>query len=118
MFADPNSFVVTLFVLCFGHFLADFSLQNDYMARTKNHTLIESDATWLPVMIAHCMIHAGVVFVITGRFWMAYVMLLTHFLIDVSKCAGYLGYGARGFMVDQGLHLLVIVLLTWGYCAL
>lgn len=116
MFADPSSFLGTVFVLWAVHFLCDFALQSNYMAHGKNFKLIESDATWLPIMFAHCMIHALGVWVVTGSYWMAYFMLITHFCIDVMKCAGFFGFGWRGYYQDQFWHFVVVLLIATAYC--
>jgi type IV secretory pathway VirB6-like protein len=118
MFADPHAFFQTLFVLWFGHFLGDFSLQNDFVAKAKNPIETPDPNIWITVMLAHCMIHAGVVFVITGVLWHALFVLFTHIAIDIAKCVGYLGKGSKSFVFDQCLHFLVLLLITIAICFL
>lgn len=113
--ADPSLLFETFFLLLFGHFLADFPLQQEYLSRTKDHTKNDFEI-WFISMFAHCMIHAGVVFVLTGSIKMAGFMLVSHFFIDYSKCDGALGKGNRGYAMDQTLHFLVLFLIALGYC--
>lgn len=114
MFADPDLFFATFFVLLFGHCLADFALQNDYTAKAKN-PLLNSRYIWIPVMFAHCMIHAGIVYLVTGMLSLALFQLVTHFAIDWLKCEHRLGKGDKAFLKDQLLHVVVILITTIVY---
>ncbi len=116
MMPDPSSFLGTVFVLWAMHFLADFPLQGPYMSQAKNFKLPESDASWLPIMFGHCMIHAVMVWFVTSSFWLAWFMLVMHFLIDVLKCSGFFGHGAKSFYLDQFFHFVVILWIAALYC--
>lgn len=113
----PHSplFFETFFLLLFGHFLADFPLQGDYIARMKIPHLNPKE-NWIIVMFAHCIIHAGIVFIFTGSLLLAMIMLLSHFIIDVAKCEQYLGKSSRAFLYDQLLHILILILIAGLYC--
>ncbi len=100
-------FLETFFMLLFGHCLADFPLQGEYLSKTKNpkNNYIEF---WLPTLFAHSMIHAGIVFAITGYLSLAILQLVTHFIIDYAK-AVQKTYSARAsFLIDQFLHVAVL----------
>lgn len=101
-------FAETFFILLFGHCLADFALQNDFVAKSKNPRFNVREI-WIPVMFAHCMIHAGVVFIITGMLGLGLLQLVCHFLIDMAKCLNVFGKTDRSFVIDQILHVLVLI---------
>jgi hypothetical protein len=94
-----------LFALFVGHALADFGLQNDFVAHGKspigNLEFRKSfgEHAWMWVMLAHCLIHAGLVLFITRSLWLALAELVLHFAIDYGKCVG-----RYGFSTDQLFH--------------
>tara|TARA_R110000850_G_scaffold66894_1_gene148439 strand:- start:1168 stop:1566 length:399 start_codon:yes stop_codon:yes gene_type:complete len=118
----PVSALILFFALAIGHSLADFPLQGDFLSRGKNRhveppKLADGKGSpkdlWIYLMTAHCLIHAGFVWVITGCVVLALAELVIHWLIDALKCEG-----RTSFAVDQWLHLLtkaVFVLLIWFY---
>jgi hypothetical protein len=107
------SFPVLLFALIGCHFFGDFVFQNDFVAKAKNFKLTPDPCFWVPVLLSHCWVHAMLVLLATGVFWTALFMLVTHWCIDWFKCAGLLGQNGLGFVIDQLLHLLVIVMIAW-----
>lgn len=109
--ADPSSFVATFFFLMFCHFLADFPLQGDFLAKSK-HPDLNPAGIWVITMTAHCMIHAGLTYALTGGIMLAMIQLVSHFVIDVSKCKGWLGLGEKAFVRDQLMHVLVMALIA------
>ncbi len=110
---EPNApWLVWFFALAVGHFLADYPLQGEFLAIRKNHRLppnAERDAAfpdiprmlWFHCLTAHCMIHAGVVWIITGNVWFGLAELVLHWIIDFLKSCG-----VTNFHVDQILHLI------------
>lgn len=92
-------FTPLLFWLLVGHALCDYPLQGDFMARAKNPVYVMPGVHWLPVMLAHCLIHAGAVALVTGSVAAGVCELGAHFLIDTTRCRG-----RYGFVVDQALH--------------
>lgn len=90
-----------LFALMVGHCIADYALQNDFVAQAKNHTTALGKQFWLWVLPAHGMIHAGFVYGITGSFVLGLFELAAHTIIDWLKCDGRIG-----FNTDQWLHVL------------
>jgi hypothetical protein len=93
------------------HFLCDFGLQSDRMAREK---CSGCDATlpWGWWLTAHASIHGLGVGVVTGSPSLALAELLLHALIDRLKCQR-----CYGITADQLLHL-ACKLLWVGWIAL
>lgn len=107
-----------LFLLFVGHALGDFALQSDWMARFKNRHARQSAGSsqnpqliWLHVLTAHCTIHAGFVYLITGSIWLGLAELIAHWALDYSKGERWIG-----FHTDQFGHLACKVL--WWLIAL
>ena len=109
-YASPfaSSAALLLLVLCAGHAVADFGLQSEYMAVNKAPRLKDErtgalvrNPHWAPIMLAHCLIHAGMVAVITGSAALGLAELAVHVALDVAKCEGRTSYGT-----DQTAHYL------------
>jgi hypothetical protein len=100
-----TDFYSLLAALVAGHFLCDFPLQGDFLAKAKNHTQPIAGVPWQWALAAHSAIHAGSVLLITGSLWLAAGQFALHALTDMAKCAGKIG-----FSTDQALHLVVIVI--------
>jgi hypothetical protein len=96
------------------HALADFPLQGDYIARQKNRSLADSRSDWIVALIAHCVIHAGGVWLISGSLALAAAEALLHGLIDLGK-----GEEKFGIATDQILHVICklgyVLVLTNGW---
>lgn len=92
--------LTTLFALLVGHALADYPLQGDFLARAKNHRAPIAGVPWYQALGAHALIHGGMVWAITGLWWLGAMEIAAHALIDFSKCQG-----AIGFNGDQFLHV-------------
>lgn len=90
-----------LFALIVGHALADYPLQNDFLAQGKNHRSPKPGFDWRIVMANHAVIHGGFVWAITGRLWMGLIETALHFVIDYAKCDG-----KTDFRFDQFLHVV------------
>ncbi|BDD79767.1 hypothetical protein [Burkholderia phage FLC9] len=96
---------VLLFLLVWGHFLADFPLQGPYLSEAKNpNSEAGKDGWWVYCMFAHVTIHAGFVYLFTGSFRCAFVELIGHSLVDHAKCEGWLTHKQ-----DQRIHLCMKV---------
>lgn len=93
--------------LLVAHILADFILQPHTWAKNKEKNGLRS---WH--LYAHILIVAIVTFILTWNLSMWPIVLfivLSHFVIDATKAMfTYTGIGI--FFVDQGLHLIVIIL--------
>lgn len=97
-----------LFALCIGHAIADFPLQGEYLATGKNRRFLirlqdpsRPVHIWFACMSAHCLIHAGFVWLITGSSLLGFVEFVIHWLIDTVKCEG-----KTTFNQDQALHII------------
>ena len=82
------------------HALGDFPLQTEYLARQKSRKLADSRSDWLVALSAHCVIHAGGVWLVSGSLAIAAAEFILHCLIDLGK-----GEGKFGLLTDQALHL-------------
>lgn len=93
--------VEILGLLILGHFLADYPLQGDFIARGKNRTNPIPGIPWYHPMASHAFIHGGFVGIITGSVWLGLAEFVIHGITDDAKCRGEIGYN-----VDQGIHIL------------
>ena len=112
--------LVLFFALVIGHAFADFPLQGDFLSHGKNRNIKPPKLAdgkksprylWIYLMTAHCLIHAGFVWVITGCAALALAELVLHWVIDAAKCEG-----KTSFATDQWLHVAtkaVFVLIVW-----
>lgn len=107
-----------LFALLIGHVLADFVLQTDVMAQAKNRhnsTYVNPDVmpSWPYWMSAHSMIHAGIVWAITGNEVLGLAEFINHWWTDTMKCEKKFGPHA-----DQFIHILTkvgyVLIIMWG----
>jgi Protein of unknown function (DUF3307) len=92
------------FALLIGHALADYPLQGEFLALHKNRHYKDNSRTmppglWVHCLAAHCLIQAGFVWVITGRFIFAMIEFVVHLVLDFIKCENISGYHT-----DQLLH--------------
>lgn len=85
--------------LIVGHFLADYPLQGDFLARAKNRTAPVPDIPWQQALTAHAAIQAGFVAAITGSLWLGLAEFAAHWITDDMKCRGRIGFNA-----DQSIH--------------
>lgn len=112
-----------LFAFVIGHAFADFPLQGDFLSRGKNRhgtpiLLAEGHpapaGTWAYLMSAHCLIHAGFVWLACGSAIIALAEFILHWLIDVAKCERW-----TSFAGDQWLHVgtkaLYVIVLWYGW---
>ena len=105
----PAAFNLFL-LLAMGHFVGDFGLQSDRMAREKcpgcGQTL-----SWQWWLVAHAAIHGFLVAVITGIPLLGVAEWIVHMAIDIAKCRKLLS-----LRMDQVLHLACKVL--WAVVAI
>ena len=97
---EPLPFLNLLALLCMGHFLGDFGLQNDRMAQEKCPGC-SGAVSWRWWLTGHGAIHGLLVELITGQPLLALAEWGLHMLINLGKCQRRFNMGA-----DQGLHLL------------
>ncbi len=99
--ADPLGL---LLLLAFAHFIGDFVLQSDRMAREKCPGAAGA-VPWGWWLAAHGSTHGMAVALLTGAPLLGLAEALVHALIDRLKCAGRIG-----LPLDQLLHLACKVL--------
>lgn len=97
---DLQNPLAVFFALAVAHALADFPLQGDYLASQKTRETANSRGEWIIALSAHCLIHAGGVWLVTGSMLLGAAELVLHALIDLGK-----GERKFGFTTDQLLHL-------------
>ena len=90
-----------LYLLFLSHFVADYPLQSEFMAKHKSPLNSLPAAPWGYVMASHAAVHALGVYLVTGSVVLSAAELVLHAQIDTGKCIGVFG-----IHVDQGLHLL------------
>jgi hypothetical protein len=109
---DQGPFAV-FFAFAIMHALADFPLQGDYIAKQKSRPQADSFSIWVIALSAHCVIHAGGVWLVSGSLAFGIAELGAHAVID-----GFKGERKIGIVADQVLHLackaVYTVLLTSG----
>ncbi|MEB3331506.1 MAG: DUF3307 domain-containing protein [Synechococcaceae cyanobacterium] len=94
----PAAFQLLL-MLAMGHFVGDFGLQSDRMAREKcpGNDVTLSWGWWLS---SHAAIHGFLVAAVSGCPWLGAAEWGMHMLIDFGKCRQ-----RWGLTTDQALHL-------------
>ena len=102
--------IETFFLLVLGHFVADYPLQSDFIAKGKNRFRPVDPASiplgqtpmtvWPWVLTAHAGTHAAAVYLILGSPILSLAELIAHWLIDYGKCAN-----RYGIHFDQFAHL-------------
>lgn len=100
----------TFFLLVFAHYLADFPLQGDFLAKIKNKEFAIEGVPWWIGMTAHCGIHGGFVMIITNSVLLGIFEFVTHYLIDCVRSSKEIS-----FSTDQYFHILtkIIILILW-----
>lgn len=102
----------TLLLLVFAHFLADYPLQGDFLAKGKSRiTPLPGVPFWHP-LTAHAAIHGGFVGLVTGSVVLSLMEFMVHWMTDDAKCRGWISYNT-----DQAIHILckfVWVAIIWG----
>lgn len=98
-------------VLLMVHYLCDFSLQNDFVAKFKAIKVDgKHNPIWIHCLSAHCAIHALGVYLLTKSILLSLIMFFTHFAIDNFKCLGKITFNQ-----DQALHCAVLLIITTLY---
>lgn len=100
--------------LIIGHIVADFYLQPSKWVQDKNDRHWRSGA-----LIAHSLVHGvigGLIILLYGSASLYFTVLIfivitfTHYVFDLIK--SYSAQSLKSFLVDQALHLMVL-LLVW-----
>ena len=106
---NSGAALALLLALLIAHALGDFALQGDFLARAKDRHADLSNlfpdqkpkGLWWNCLLAHALIHAGGVWIVTGFVTLALAELLLHFAIDFAKGEGWINFAS-----DQLLHRL------------
>ena len=97
---------INLFLCLLGaHLIADFFLQTQSSCDAKREKHWRSGHHYLHALIVFAL--SWVVTAQWGFWWCALVVGVSHFLIDIWK--SYREEDVRWFLVDQALHILVLV---------
>ncbi len=103
--------MIILIKLLIAHILGDFLLQpKSWIEHKRKHTLKSG------YLVLHSLIHGLLSYILLwdlSRWHIAIWVLTTHYFIDLLKV--YQKDNLIYFILDQVLHLLVIVSLTWQY---
>ena len=87
-----------LYALIICHFVGDYVLQSDFIAKTKGSN------TWH--MIAHAYLYIVPFCFAVGWCWQMYVILFSHYIIDTCKAR----YNLISYATDQVLHIALLSL--------
>jgi hypothetical protein len=88
-----------LLKLLAAHALCDYPLQGDFLAKGKNQTSPLPGVPWYQCLLAHALIHAGAVALITESATLGIAEFVVHAVTDYAKCAGHLTFDQ-----DQAIH--------------
>lgn len=99
------STLMTFLMLASAHYLADYPLQGDFVARMKG----QPNADGFHTLLAHAAIQGGLVGAVAayrGDDWLQVFLLvgITHYFIDLGKAR----FNWYGLHVDQALHMTVL----------
>lgn len=104
-----NEILIMLSTLLCCHFLLDFAIQGDFVAKFKARNVDNNhNSMWKWVLTAHAASHTLPVIILTQSLLFGGIMFLSHFIIDFLKCEQKLNFNQ-----DQTLHIIVILLITW-----
>lgn len=95
------------FLLMFGHFLADYPLQGEFLAQAKNRNTEIGKIFWKHALPAHAFIHGGFVALITGSLTLGVLEIIAHGYTDFLKCENKITLDQ-----DQAIHIICKVVWT------
>lgn len=103
-----ETYFLLLFVMVSFHFLMDYPLQSDFIAKFKARIVDgKYNPFWYHCLTAHSFIHALPVLLLTSNIVYGVIMVVSHWIIDYAKCENKISLN-----VDQLLHLCVILLIA------
>ena len=88
-------------LLLFAHFLFDYPLQGDWLARAKNRSDPIPHVPWYQAMFAHTAMHGMAVWIITGIPLLGLAEMAIHWITDDLKLQGELTFNQ-----DQAIHII------------
>ena len=83
-------------IIC--HFIGDYVLQTDFLAKTKGQN-------WWH-LIAHCVLYSLPFYVVFGWTWHIGAIIATHIIIDALKAR----YNKISYLTDQILHFITMAI--------
>lgn len=86
-----------LFLLIVGHAVADYGLQTRHIAENKSPY---RSPQWFYPLMAHSLIHGGMVFLVTGSTGLGMLETIFHFIIDIFRSTNKISKRE-----DQALHI-------------
>jgi hypothetical protein len=105
--ADKGSVLPTILLLFAGHALCDYPLQGPFLSEAKNQKKPIPGVPWYQALTAHSLIHAGMVYLVTGVYVFAICEFVVHFWTDYAKSEQKLTFNQ-----DQAIHYVFKIL--WG----
>lgn len=90
--------IETMLPLLYCHFVGDYVLQSDFIARTKGRN-------WWHLLV-HSVLYSLPFYLTMGPCWQHGVIIITHFLVDAGKARHHF----FSYTEDQLLHLLATLL--------
>jgi len=94
-----ESILPMLLLLFAGHALCDYPLQGPFLSEAKNQVKPILGIPWYQALGAHALIHAGMVYLITGVYTFAVCEFAIHFWTDYAKSAKRITFNQ-----DQAIH--------------
>lgn len=91
---------LVLFLLLAGHFVADYTLQSDFIAANKNRKG-PNIVPWYYVLTAHSATHGFIVAMVTQVWWLGFAEMTFHALSDFLKSENKISHNE-----DQIFHIL------------
>lgn len=86
----------TIFKLILCHFVGDYVLQIDFIAKSKG-------TNWWH-LIAHCFLYSLPFYLAFGFCWQLGVIIGTHIVVDAMKAR----WGKINYVTDQLLHVITM----------
>ena len=105
--------VHTFILLIIAHVFGDYVFQSEFMALGKNPLKPLPNTPYGWPLTAHSIVHASLVLMILGDLRASFLELISHWIIDYSKCTGkFNGYTVSAFTIDQSLHIFIMFILA------
>ncbi len=106
-----------LWWLVVGHAVGDFWAQSDALAKMKNRHRDSAafappgqrpQIIWPYALTAHAIMHGAAVTLATGSVWLGLAETVAHWVIDFSKCEGWIDIHS-----DQAMHVACKMIWWW-----
>ncbi len=100
--------------LMLAHIIGDFVLQPDQWVKEKERKKIRSG-----YLLLHVLLHLVLMVVFTGvqfKYWLGILIItVSHYLLDLIKLYWDKKKRISAFVLDQVLHITIIIAVAWGY---